>query len=489
MFDLHRPYRLWWLRTTVFALVLLTSTAAWAAPTENLSSPSPAGERKPVHSWETGAGSSHLVPALDILGFDVLLNLYDRATTSGDTYDSDFNSIGHNLTHKWVVDNDPFSTNQFLHPYQGSVYHGAARSAGLDFWQSMGYTFGGSLLWELAGETTPPSINDQVASGIGGSFFGEPLFRMANLLLENAEGRPGFWRELGAAAISPPTGFNRLAFGDRFDPVFPGRRPATYLQLRLGAGLTKELVKDNRARVRTGGASAEFKIIYGLPGKPGYSYERPFDYFDFQFNAVTTNVFESISAHGLLFGKDYAPNEDLRGVWGLYGIYDYFSPQAFRVSSTALAVGTTAQWWLSPKVALQGTGLAGLGYGAAGTIHGTGDRDYHYGLTPEGMLSMRLLFGDVADLDLTGREYFVTDVASSDISGTENILQGDASLTVRIYSHHAVTVKYVASLRDSDIPNSGSQHQAVGTVSLLYTLLSDTDFGALDWRASPSLSR
>ncbi len=328
------------------------------------------------------------------------------------------------------MDNDPFSTNQFLHPYQGSVYHGAARSAGLDFWQSMGYTFGGSLLWELAGETTPPSINDQVASGIGGKLLRRAALSNGEPPAGEREGRPGLWRELGAAAISPPTGFNRLAFGDCFDPVFPGRRPATYLQLRLGAGLTKELVKDNRARVRTGGASAEFKIIYGLPGKPGYSYERPFDYFDFQLNAVTTNVFESISAHGLLFGKDYAPNEDLRGVWGLYGIYDYFSPQAFRVSSTALAVGTTGQWWLSPKVALQGTGLAGLGYGAAGTIHGTGDRDYHYGLTPEGMLSMRLLFGDVADLDLTGREYFVTDVASSDISGTENILQGDASLTV-----------------------------------------------------------
>lgn len=49
----------------------------------------------------------------------------------------------------------------------------------------------GSFLWELGDETTDPSINDQVASRISGTFFGEVLFRMAGLLLEGHE-RPGF---------------------------------------------------------------------------------------------------------------------------------------------------------------------------------------------------------------------------------------------------------------------------------------------------------
>ena len=44
----------------------------------------------------------------------------------------------------------------------------------------------GSFLWETAGETTPPSINDYVTTTIGGSFVGESLFRMASLLLEGA---------------------------------------------------------------------------------------------------------------------------------------------------------------------------------------------------------------------------------------------------------------------------------------------------------------
>ena len=42
--------------------------------------------------------------------------------------------------------------------------------------------------------------------GIGGVFLGEPLFRMASLLLESgSHGEPSVWRELGAAA----TGFHR----------------------------------------------------------------------------------------------------------------------------------------------------------------------------------------------------------------------------------------------------------------------------------------
>ena len=45
-------------------------------------------------------------------------------------------------------------------------------------------TFAGSAMWEIAGEDTLPSRNDQVASGIAGSFLGEALFRMSSLVLE-----------------------------------------------------------------------------------------------------------------------------------------------------------------------------------------------------------------------------------------------------------------------------------------------------------------
>jgi hypothetical protein len=112
--------------------------------------------------------------------------LYEPAT-----FEVTSQTIRRNLRGPWVIDDDPFQVNQFGHPYQGAMYHGIARSNGLNYWTSMAYTFASSALWEIAGETTPPSRNDQIASGIAGSFLGEPLFRVSRLLLERADHGPG----------------------------------------------------------------------------------------------------------------------------------------------------------------------------------------------------------------------------------------------------------------------------------------------------------
>src|SRR5437016_5682372 len=150
---------------------------------------------------------SYAIPAAEIVGFQFLLNRVDHWIYGAD-YAVTAGTINRNLRHSWVVDDDPYKINQLGHPYQGSMYHGFARSAGLNFWESMGYTFAGSALWEIAGETTLPSRNDQVATGMCGAFLGESLFRLSNLVLEH-DALPAWLRELGAAAISPPVGFNR----------------------------------------------------------------------------------------------------------------------------------------------------------------------------------------------------------------------------------------------------------------------------------------
>jgi hypothetical protein len=483
----------WALLTGALALVFVTPGAGIARElvlvaesTLRLDAPStPAPEaQKPILSWEARAHRSYVLPALEITGFLVLLNEFNRHFIDSEVYGTNYSTFRENLTGKWIVDTDPFATNQFMHPYQGSIYYGFARSAGLNFWESFVYTAIGSFLWETAGETGRPSINDQITTSFAGTFLGEPLFRMASLLLEGADGKPGFWRELGAAAISPPTGFNRLVFGNRFDAVYPSRHPAFFTRLQLGGSLTAQVSDRGVSQtVKREEVTADFTMAYGLPGKPGYRYTHPFDYFHFQFNAASSNVFENIMIRGLLIGTDYEVGDAYRGVWGLYGSYDYIAPQIFRVSSTALSLGTTAQWWLLKKVALQGSALGGVGYGAAGTIHGSGERDYHYGVTPQALLALRLMFGSVASFDLTGREFYVSEVASTENRGFEHIFRGDASFTLRVYGPHAVTIKYVASHRDAYYPDLADRHQTVGTFSVAYTFLSDIRFGAVEWRA------
>lgn len=468
----------------VLALALLMPSAGLA------DEPAPA----PRLDWETGEGKSWVIPAFEVTGFIGGLNLFNRFFIDPDEYGSDADTFWKNLTGSQVIDKDPFSVNQIGHPYQGSIYYGFARSAGLNYWQSALYTLGGSFLWETYGETTPGSLNDMITTGVGGTFLGEALFRMASLLLEGDGETPGFWRELGAALISPPTGFNRLLFGDRFDTVFPSRDPAVFIRLRLGGTLTTDVTNAGLSggEFKRQEVTADYSMTYGLPGKPGYRYTRPFDYFHFELGAVpnansVANTFENVTIRGLLVGSTYELGDDYRGVWGIFGGYEYLSPQIFRLSTTSLSLGTTAQWWLTRAVALQGTVLGGGGFGAAGTVADRDERDYHFGLTASAVVGLRLIFGDRAMLEATGRQYYVggsgsgADVSTDAFSG-ETIARGNVGFTVRIFGPHAIGLQYVVSARDARFFGQRDRHQSVETVSLSYNFLGHTRFGAVEWR-------
>ena len=485
-------------RTTLlgaaFALGLTAAYAAFAAEPAFTGTPkswatlasetAPSDPDKPKldFSADSAARKSYSIPAAEILGFEFLLNQFNRRNDSD--YRSNLSSFSRNLRSSWVVDDDPFRTNQLGHPYAGSIYHGFARSAGLNYWEALAYTFAGSALWEIAGERVPPSRNDQINTGIGGSFLGEALFRLSSLMIEHGGDVPPLWRELGAAAISPSTGFNRLVYRDRLDAIFASRNPAYYSRLQLGfSGTANNAQGNSTTQLKRNEALADFSIDYGLPGKPGYSYTRPFDYFNLQATASSANGFESLMTRGLLVGKDYEQGKNYRGIWGLYGSYDYMAPQIYRVSSTALSLGTTAEWRLSNSIALQGTGLLGVGYAAVGTTRpNASELEYHYGLAPQALFAMRMIFGDRASLDLTAREYFVSNVAAAARGGRDNIVRLDASYTLRIKRRHAVTIKYLGNRRDANFPDLGSTTQSRGTIGIFYTWLGQDGFGNVDWR-------
>jgi hypothetical protein len=453
---------------------------------------------KKVHSWETGANKSYLIPALEVPGFLGLLNGYDRIFHANDTqdgkkvYSSTFSSTWEHLSKQnWVFDKDPFNINQFAHPYQGATMYGLARSSGLGFWESLAYSNVGSFLWKMAGETDPPSINDQITTGNAGSLLGEALFRMAGLVLEDGGDKPDGWHELGAAIVSPTTAVNRLVFGDRFKTVFPSHNPATFWRTQIGSSFNNISKLD---------ATLDFGMSYGLPGKPGYTYTRPLDYFDFEISgqARANNPVGNVLLRGLLYGKDYHSGNDYRGIWGIYGSYDYLSPATFRVSTTALSLGTTGQYWVAPGIALQGSLLGGVGFGAAGTTPASeGDRDYHYGVAPQALIALRLLFGNRAALELVGRGYYVTgsgqfnslSTSSNPVDsagGSETIVRLKTGFNIRVYGRHGLGLQYIESMRDSQYGSQPSRHQRDGTVSLVYTFMGDKHFGAVEWRDNGS---
>lgn len=419
------------------------------------------------------------VPLLEIVGFDLLLNAYNRKFSGTRDYDVTADSIRDNLRGPWVTDNDPFQVNQFAHPYQGSLYHGAARATGHGYWTSAAITFAGSLWWEITGERTPPSKNDQVASGIAGSFFGEPLYRMARRL--RAQGGDD-WRRWLAAAVSPPDGLNQALFGSRYDAAFDDHDPWIASRLRVGAS---RLLHDESGRQygeRTAG-ELDGSIEYGLPGKPGYGYERPFDYFAAQLALSTANGVEYLASRGLLGGAAYGnddPDRPLAGVWGLWGSYDYSAPQIYNLSTTALSIGTTLRWQAAPRVELQGTALGGLGYAAVSTrrraVDDVTDRRFRYGTAPRLSLAGRMIVDDRAAVDVATEQYWLGRIANRR-AGHDDISRVEASLTWRVTGPHAVGVRGVWSQRSSEYADQPERRQSVASIGVYYTLLGSDGFG------------
>ena len=425
---------------------------------------------------EPAPSNKYLIPVYGIVGFNLLLHVTDRLFF-GDDFDVNRSTIRDNWRAGLSEDESTFGINQLGHPYQGGIYHGFARSAGLTFWQSLPYTLGGSVLWELAGETTSPSFNDLVTTTFGGSFLGEALFRMASLVLEDGGGLSRGWRELGAAAIAPSATFNRYYYGT---PVFGSNGAAYYSQLSVGGGATRQSGPASGETMERGEGIYDFALDYGLPGKPGYAYRRPFDYFSFRISGTTSNAVENLATRGILLGGAYGGGA-YRGIAGLYGSFDYNAPQFFRVSSTALSLGTTGQARITPGVALQGTVLAGLGYTSVGGVGSREERDNHFGLAPLAHLAGKLILGDRAALELDARKHFVSELGGAGPDGHDHVTRVDTGLTWRVHKRHAVSVRYTWTHREATVPIAGDLTQIRRMAGIFYTYVGHEKLGALGW--------
>jgi hypothetical protein len=465
-------------RSYRFAMVLVCLCAAFTG----CASQSPRAVETPAARplSDTEPRKDYVVPAVEILAFEAGLNAVARSIYDDGAFSVTPATIRRNLRGPWVIDDDSFEVNQFLHPYQGAMYHTIARSAGLNYWQAVGYTIAGSVLWEIAGETTKPSANDQVASGFAGSFFGESLFRTANLLIDKADGRPGPGRTLIVLLISPPTAFNRVVFGDRFDGVMPTFQPMYDARVQIGTSALLQRTSGSPLTLLRDESLLDMSLEYGLPGKAGYAYSRPFDYFSLRLTASSTNGLESVTSHGLLAGKSYGAGENGRGVWGLFGVYDYISPELFRVSTTALSLGTTTQWWSRGGLGFQTTAHAGLGWAAAQTL--ADESNYHYGVAPQGTLAIRVTGSDRVSLDLGARGYLVSDVGGYPTPVNDVIVRGDAAFGVRLFGRHAVSVRYLFNQRVAAGIDLTTTRQRRETVGIFYTLLGPQGFGASRWK-------
>jgi hypothetical protein len=262
-------------------------------------------------------------------------------------------SFWHNLEEGFKYDDNKFKTNQYVHPFNGSTYYNAARANGLEYWPSCVSAVAGAFIWEAMGETHPMSSNDMIATGIGGMAFGETMFRLSSLILDNtASGSGRTWREVGAFLVDPVRGFNRFLSGEasrvQGNPASPYDHHPPHFVARLGAGARitgseESISEDTRTQ-----AVLDLFINHGSPWEN--ERRKPFDHFDVgvQFNGddkvplgrlqirgdLFSNAFggESGRQHAVAFGQyfDYVNNDSLEyGAQSFGGtLYSRFRPSA-----------------------------------------------------------------------------------------------------------------------------------------------------------------
>ena len=373
---------------------------------------------------------SYILPAVEIVAMDAAVNLGARLLIDPANYLVSPASIRRNLSGPWVIDDDPFEINQFLHPYQGAMYHGNARSNGLSYWPSVAYTFAGSALgnrrrnYAALPQRSDRERHRRIVSGRAAlSYLASPARarRQWARHLEN----PGVCARFPAGRHQSCARRRSRGIG-RADAV-----PFSDIRVQFGTSATatgRSLSLSSRALNRP---RLALSMDYGYPGNSSYRHERPFDYFRIE-TSVSAEGMEQLSTRGLIAGGDYGASR-LGGIWGLYGSYDYFAPEDVHFSSTAVSFGTTVQASISKSLIVQSSGLVGAGYAAAqsptsalssqtasadkptsalssqvapaGTLDRTDVRDYHYGVAPQALANVRFIAGRRGALDVTARDY------------------------------------------------------------------------------------
>jgi hypothetical protein len=288
--------------------------------------------------------------AIQTIGINMGVWVFDRYIMNEPWANISFNTIKQNFKNGFVWDNDQFSTNLLGHPYHGGLYFNAARVNGMNFWQSEVYSATGSLMWEFMCENEPPSINDFIATTIGGMALGEITFRLSDLLINNNYNLTRFQREMLIMLTSPMRGLNRLFNGEAWKPLKFNQSTTTDPLFRF--------YMETGYKTMTSSMNARFdnKFDNGMFLAMNLSYgnifsienEKPFDAFmaATEFNFLSKQPFISdIHVIGHLWGKDIGlKNEKSDLYWGFFQHFDYYNSNTindternalFRISQAA----------------------------------------------------------------------------------------------------------------------------------------------------------
>ncbi len=372
---------------TLVALALVAWNAPVMAQAAAQAAPSAAScpDCNPPKRFWAGAG--------ELMAVQFVPWFFTKTVLEGEWADISPRTWVDNLKYPWQWDNNKFNNNQFAHPYHGSLYFNTGRANGYNFWESTPWAFGGSLMWELFGEVWAPSPNDLANTTLGGITLGEMLWRFSSLVLDNqATGSNRMWREIGATAINPVRGFNRLVRGEmnRISENPPDWRP-TRIQAAMDVGY-RHFSSDLRQR---SDASTDQAFIR-FTGTYGDQFEdlgkAPFSHFQFTGTVATRSgnlkALQDLRVRGSLAARSLNSGSESTKL-ALFMTYEYISNPVMDFGAQGFLGGLTTRG-RKGKMAFSGEALVRFNPIAAirsdyfVTAEG---RDYDYGIGLGGRLA------------------------------------------------------------------------------------------------------
>ena len=272
------------------------------------------------------------------LGINTGIWTFDRYVLQEDFAKISINSIKENIKTGFVWDNDQFSTNLFAHPYHGNLYFNTARSNGMTFWESAPYALGGSLMWEIVAENEPPSMNDLIATTIGGIALGEFTYRMSSLVLDDSKhGFSRFLSELLGTVISPIRGLNRMMNGDMWKIKHQSYKYHDYenipVTIKINSG---NRYLANHAQFFKGEHNPYLKIstLYGNPFNESTNLP-----YDFLTASITLGMspnqpfISHINLMGKLWGKTFNDTSHSETMFGIFQHFNYYDSEEVKDGS------------------------------------------------------------------------------------------------------------------------------------------------------------
>jgi hypothetical protein len=376
-------------------------------------------------------------PSAEVLGAIILTWAMDRYLLNADYARIGIKTWKYNLQKGWEWDNDRFGVNFIGHPYSGTLSINAARSNGYNYFQSIPFAVGGSLLWEYFGENTRPSYNDIIYTPVNGTFLGEILYRLSsNILDDRTRGADRVFREIAAGLVDPMRGFNRLLQGKSFRHTNKEVYAKEPINISFYTGLRQ--LNDKTERIfgkSTYSALFNLQIDYGNPFE--VRSRKPFDFFKLRGDiniGVGRKYLDNILGYGILYGKNMQWGK-MAILIGAFQYYDYWDSRIFELGTIGFGGGVISKLLISKTSNFYNRlHLAIVPFAGNSTIYGPDTsqfRDYNYGGGLEGKFESVININKYATVSMIYYFYWIRTYIGIKGDNLVHILK--PRMTVRLY--------------------------------------------------------